>query len=88
MTHGKNAMAKSDWTIGTAAPGSGDLELRINTTDGLGRTITRHDVRLFVEGLERSPKGLSYSEPGSDSNGQHQRYNRPLFLDPDGQLRS
>lgn len=54
MTHGKNAMAKSDWTIGTAAPGSGDLELRINTTDGLGRTITRHDVRLFVEGLERA----------------------------------
>lgn len=34
----------SDFTVGTSAPGSGDVEVRFNTTDTNSKNISHHEV--------------------------------------------
>ena len=46
-------MKISDFTVGTAVPGAGDLELRINTTDAQGNAVTLKEVQLALHALER-----------------------------------
>jgi len=43
----------TDFTIGTLVPGADDMEIRINLTDANGANVTRKDVMLFLEALER-----------------------------------
>lgn len=44
----------SDITVGTSAPGTGDIELRYNTTDANSKALTRQDIKLALEAFERA----------------------------------
>jgi hypothetical protein len=39
ISRGVAGSTKSDITVGTSAPGSGDIELRYNTTDTNGKNL-------------------------------------------------
>lgn len=43
----------SDFTVGTSAPGTGDFEFRYNTTDTNGKNVTKQDLRLVLEAIQR-----------------------------------
>jgi hypothetical protein len=62
MNRGATGFTITDFTIGTSAPGTGDFELRYNTTDGNSNNITMLDLHLFLKALTtaliESPLGL------------------------------
>lgn len=57
LARGKSGMTISDFGTGTNAPGTGDFELRWNTTDGNSKNILRQDVILacyaFIRALQQ-----------------------------------
>jgi len=56
ILNGFDGFRPSDITVGASAPGTGDIELRLNATDGAGNTITRKGVIIalyaFIRALE------------------------------------
>ena len=52
-SRGVSGFQFSDFTVGTSAPGSGDFELRYNTTDTNSVNVTRKDLELFLRAVER-----------------------------------
>ncbi len=56
LSRGVEGTKVSDFTVGTSAPGAGDIELRYNTTDTNSKNLTRLDVikacRSFIRALE------------------------------------
>ena len=53
ISRGVEGFAISDFTVGTSAPGTGDVELRFNTTDGHGAAETLLDVIKAVKSFQR-----------------------------------
>jgi len=53
ISRGAEGSKISDFTIGTSAPGTGDIELRVSTTDTHGKNLTRKDVQLALRAFER-----------------------------------
>ncbi len=53
MSRGKDGFAISDFTFGTSAPGTGDFEVRYNTTDGQSKAMLRLDIVKMLEAVER-----------------------------------
>lgn len=54
ISRGQAGSQISDFTVGTSAPGSGDIELRVNTTDTNAKNLTRQDVVLALKGFIRA----------------------------------
>ena len=54
INRGVLGFAISDFTIGTSAPGTGDVELRFNTTDGQGAPETLIDVISALKAFRRA----------------------------------
>jgi hypothetical protein len=46
-------------TVGTAAPGTGDFEFRVNATDANGNTITRLQMMKALEVFEWAIESMS-----------------------------
>jgi hypothetical protein len=53
LNRGVDGFKISDFTVGTSAPGAGDIELRYNTTDTNSKNLTRKDVILACEAFRR-----------------------------------
>lgn len=56
ISRGQNGLRISDFTVGTSAPGSGDIELRFNLTDTNAKALTRKDIFVAIEAFERALK--------------------------------
>lgn len=56
ISRGTDGMKISDFTVGTSAPGTADVELRFNLTDTNSKALTEKDVILackaFIRALE------------------------------------
>lgn len=56
ISRGNDGMKISDFTVGTSAPGAGDIELRFNLTDTNSKALWEKDVilacRAFIRALE------------------------------------
>lgn len=53
IAHGVGGMKMSDYTVGTSAPGSGDVEVRYNTTDTNSKNILTHEVVIQLRNIIR-----------------------------------
>ena len=53
ISRGSAGVKLTDYTTGTSVPGSGDIELRFNTTDTNGKAVTRLDVLNVVDMFKR-----------------------------------
>jgi hypothetical protein len=54
ISHGVEGTAPSDFTVGTSTPGTGDVEVRWNTTDTNSNVLTKKDVVLGLYALIRA----------------------------------
>jgi hypothetical protein len=54
MSRGVSGTKISDITVGTAVPGTGDIELRYNTLDTNSHALTRKDVILACKAFIRA----------------------------------
>jgi hypothetical protein len=71
MSRGQSGTKISDFTVGTAAPATLDLELRYQLADTNANPLTREDIILFMKAVERllltgglqSPAG-TFLQPG------------------------
>jgi len=54
ISRGVDGFKVSDFTVGTSAPGAGDIELRFNLTDSNAAALTRKDVFKALEAFERA----------------------------------
>lgn len=56
ISRGVEGFKVSDFTVGTSTPGTGDIELRFNTTDTNSKVLTRKDVhnacKAFMRAME------------------------------------
>ena len=53
INRGKDGFKLSDFTTDTSSTSSLDIELRIADVDGQGRVMTRKDVLIALEAIER-----------------------------------
>jgi hypothetical protein len=53
LAQGKSGMLMSDFTIGTSAPGAGDVEVRFNNTDTNGKNILDHEIVILLRAIIR-----------------------------------
>jgi hypothetical protein len=65
ISRGANGFQLSDFTIGTSAPGAGDIELRYNVLDTNSATITRKDIMIALEAFERLVESPVQSPAGT-----------------------
>lgn len=54
ISRGVNGLKISDFTVGTSAPGTADVELRYNLTDALSNPMTRKDILIALEAFQRA----------------------------------
>lgn len=54
ISRGIGGFKISDFTVGTSAPGAGDIELRWNTTDTNAAVLTRKDIIIALEAFEHA----------------------------------
>lgn len=54
LSHGQNGNNISDFTVGTLAPGAGDFEVRLNTTDTNSKNISRYEMIVALEAFIRA----------------------------------
>jgi hypothetical protein len=54
INRGTGGFKISDITVGTSAPGTGDIELRFNTQDTNSVNLTRKDLFIALEAFERA----------------------------------
>jgi hypothetical protein len=50
---GVSGTKMSDVTVGTSAPGAGDIELRFNVTDTNGKNMNDKDIIIALKAFER-----------------------------------
>ena len=59
LSRGQEGLRISDFTVGTSAPGAGDIEIRFNLTDTNGKNVTRKDIynacKAFMRAMEAGP---------------------------------
>ena len=53
MSRGVDGFKMSDVTVGTSAPGSGDVEIRFNVLDGQSKNMNDLDLIKIVKAFER-----------------------------------
>jgi hypothetical protein len=56
VSRGASLAKITDFTIGTSAPGVGDIEVRYNLTDTNGGVLLRKDIILALDGMLRALK--------------------------------
>ena len=54
ITTGLDGFRVTDFTVGVAAPGAGDMEFRYNPTDASGNAITRKELIIGLEAITRA----------------------------------
>lgn len=54
IRRGVSGFKISDITVGTSAPGTGDIELRYNTTDTNSANVTRQDIYNAMLAFQRA----------------------------------
>jgi hypothetical protein len=54
LSHGVSGMKISDFTAGTSAPGTGDFELRWNTSNTNSKNISREEIIIALKAFERA----------------------------------
>lgn len=54
ISRGQNGLRISDFTVGTSAPGAGDVELRYNLLDTNSAALTRKDILIALEAFQRA----------------------------------
>lgn len=54
INRGVDGFKLSDITVGTSAPGTGDIELRYNTTDQNAANVTRKDIVIALNAFARA----------------------------------
>ena len=54
ISRGVSGSKMSDITVGTSAPGAGDIELRYNILDTNSKNLNRQDLFLALEAFERA----------------------------------
>ena len=54
ISRGVSGSKISDFTIGTSAPGAGDIELRFNVTDTNSKNLNDQDIFLALRAFERA----------------------------------
>lgn len=54
ISRGKSGLTPSDITVGTSAPGAGDVEFRFNLLDTNSAALTRKDLVIALEAFERA----------------------------------
>jgi hypothetical protein len=53
MSRGVSGFKMSDVTVGTSAPGSGDVEFRFNVTDTNGKNMNDEDLYNIIKAFQR-----------------------------------
>ena len=53
INRGKDGFKFTDFTTGTSTTAGDDIELRIADVDGQGAALTRKDVKIALEAIER-----------------------------------
>lgn len=53
ISRGVSGTKMSDVTVGTSAPGSGDIEFRFNVLDTNGKNMNDKDLFIALEAFER-----------------------------------
>ena len=53
MSRGVDGFKMSDVTVGTSAPGSGDVEFRFNVTDTNGKNMNDKDLYRILQAFAR-----------------------------------
>jgi hypothetical protein len=53
MSRGVGGFKMSDVTVGTSAPGSGDVEFRFNVTDTNGKNFNDEDLYNIIKAFQR-----------------------------------
>jgi len=53
MSRGVDGFKMSDVTVGTSAPGSGDVELRFNVLDTNSKNMNDKDLYMILEAFQR-----------------------------------
>jgi hypothetical protein len=54
INRGVDGFKINDFTVGTAAPATADIELRYNVTDTNGKNLTRKDIILACQAFIRT----------------------------------
>jgi hypothetical protein len=54
ISRGVSGTTMTDFTVGTSAPGSGDIELRYNTTDTNSKNLNREDIYMALKAFQRA----------------------------------
>lgn len=54
ISRGVSGTKMNDITVGTSAPGAGDIELRYNLTDTNSVNITRENIKIALKAFERA----------------------------------
>jgi hypothetical protein len=54
LPRGADDMKISSFTVGTLAPNANDFEFRYNTTDALGKAVTKLDLVKALEAFRRA----------------------------------
>jgi hypothetical protein len=54
ISRGVSGTKISDITVGTSAPGAGDVELRFNVLDANSKNMNDLDIRLALRAFERA----------------------------------
>jgi hypothetical protein len=53
MSRGVGGFTMSDVTVGTTAPGTGDVELRFNVLDGQGKNMNDLELLTIIKAFRR-----------------------------------
>ncbi len=53
MSRGVGGFKISDVTVGTSAPGTGDVELRFNVLDGQSKNMNDKDLYILIDAFKR-----------------------------------
>ena len=53
MSRGVDGLKMSDVTVGTSAPGAGDVEFRFNVLDTNGKNMNDKDLWLILQAFQR-----------------------------------
>ncbi len=70
MSRGVDGFKMSDVTVGTSAPGTGDVEFRFNVTDTNGKNLNDDDLYRLLKAFQRwvltnGPSAISITQQPS-----------------------
>lgn len=54
INRGVSGTTMTDFTVGTSAPGAGDIELRYNILDTNSKNLNREDIYMALKAFQRA----------------------------------